>query len=615
MKLSFFADKYDSEPTNVELTFDDLPGVLQAEASSDKETAPLWSPSDMQGGKTEGHVQSVEALALDFDGVEPPWYKLNAWSYFAHTTHSHTPDDPHWRVVVELAEPGDPKAWKAQFKAKMAMHDFQMDTKCCNPNRSFFVPPPDAEWRTNEGWAASMPPPSAVVELERQDMSENADGLLSDGSLFWPNVEAMMRSMPPSISGDDGHGRLFDAACTLRSSFRLNFEASMRALRIFNARCKPEWTEAELAHKVEQAASDRLHQPGALVPPAAAAQLRAASGHVPTPPAPETPASPLWQPAALLVGLVTRVEYLCKDLGIRDGRPSLWTADARCGKSTLAASVALAVASGRKLWGKLSVVQGDVCYVAGEDMEGIGRIWKRLALDQKITIPDALHITNQLRLAGPNCDEGKLRAVLEAHKLVIFDTLRSLSREAGIEENDPRFADGLYLLDRVSEGTGCCCVVLHHNNKSGRSNGTAALFGAAGNHLEFTRDEDGSGPLMGFAVGTRDGLRIPTFELEMKTRTCPPPPDDPDSDGIRFEYHTKAGAQKVAPLVDKLAHKLYERLQKADRWMPRAELIHDLPGKTNEIAAAMMELEGKVGFQMNGRVQQYHWNPKMEPKS
>lgn len=617
MKLSFFSDKYDSEPTNVELDFSELPDVLRAEASADKETAPLWSPSDMQGGKTEGHTKSVEALALDFDGVEPPWYRLNAWNYFAHTTHSHTPDDPHWRVVVQLAEPGDPKTWKAQFKAKMRMHDFEMDSKCCNPNRSFFVPPPDAEWRVNEGWAASMPEPSAAVELERRlDLDANEDGLLSDGSLFKPAIEAMMRSMPASVSGDDGHGRLFDAACTLRSSFRLNFEASMEALRIFNQRCKPPWSEAELAHKVEQAAGDRLHPPGSLVPLAVQQQLREAAGYVPPPPQPEPEAPALWARASILVGLVTKVEYLCKDLGIRDGRPSLWTADARCGKSTLAASVALAVATGKPLWGKLKVQQGDVCYVAGEDMEGIGRIWKRLALDQSIAIPDSLHITDALRLTGPNCNEDHILQVLKAHKLVIFDTLRSLSREAGVEENDPRFADGLYTLDRLGAGTGCCMVVLHHNNRSGNSNGTAALFGAAGNHLAFRRDEETGSPLTGYAVGTRDGLRVPSFELELRTNTKPPadPKGDPDSDGIRFEYRTKDTVTRQ-PNVDKLAVRLYDRLQKADKWLTRTELLHDLPGKSNDIQSALATLEERIGFKVEGRVYMYHWNPKMSPKS
>jgi len=616
MKLSFFTNKYDSEPQNGEVDFADLPDLLRGEASADKETAALWSPSDMQGGKTEGHTKSVEALALDFDGAEPPWDQLAAWNFFAHTTHSHTPADPHWRVVVELAEPGDPKTWKAQFKAKMAMHDFEMDSKCCNPNRSFFVPPPDAEWRVNDaGWAASMPTVAAAEAQEhRQDFAENVDGLLSDGALFWPDVEAMMRSMPASVSGDDGHGRLFDAACTLRSSFRLTFEASMKALRIFNSRCKPSWSEAELAHKVEQAAHDRQHQPGSLVPAHAKDTLRLAAGVVPAPPPVEQPAM-LWVSAAALVGQVTRVEYLCKELGIRDGRPSLWTADARCGKSTLAASVALAVASGRPLWGKLKVGKGDVLYVAGEDLEGVARTWKRLALDQQISIPDGLHVTDILRLAGPKCNFDHLRQALSAHKLVIFDTLRSLSREAGVEENDPKFADGLYTLDKAAEGTGCNVIVLHHNNKSGRSNGTAALFGAAGNHIELTRDEE-TCVTKGYAAGTRDGLSLRSFQVEANLNSTPAPPDDPDSTGIKLAYSALAATdRKSTPKVARMAHQLYDRLQKADRWLTRAELIHDVAAKPGEINEAMSLLEDRVGFQMNGKSPQYHWNPKMSPKS
>lgn len=167
----------------------------------------------------------------------------------------------------------------------------------------------------------------------------------------------------------------------------------------------------------------------------------------------------------------------------------------------------------------------------------------------------------------------------------------------------------------MSQGTGCCIVVLHHNNKSGRSNGTAALFGAAGNHLEFQRDEEG--PMQAYAVGTRDGLKITPFELEMKTRTKPPadPQGDPDSDGIRFEYRPREGASKVSPVVSKLGHKLYARLKDADRWLTRVELLHDLGGKKPEVDAAMAELQDKVGFQINGKSQMYHWNPAMSPKS
>jgi hypothetical protein len=230
VKLSFFSDKYDSEPQSTEVAFADLPGILRQVASDDKETAPLWSPTLMEGGKTLGHTKSVEALALDFDDGEPPWDKLAGWTYFAHTTHSHTPEAPRWRVVLELDEPAEVATWKNRFKAKCAMHALTQDPACCNANRSFYVPPPGAEWRENEGRPASMPHPTdETVERELADLDENADGLLSDGEKFWPAVERLMKTLPPSVSGDGGDDRLFEAACILRSSFRLTPEAAFKA--------------------------------------------------------------------------------------------------------------------------------------------------------------------------------------------------------------------------------------------------------------------------------------------------------------------------------------------------------------------------------------------------
>jgi hypothetical protein len=617
MKLSFFASKYHSDPEAGELDFADLPGFLRDNAEADKETAALWSPSDMQGGKTVGHTKSVEALALDFDHVEPPWARLSGWSYFAHTTHSHTPEDPHWRVVVELEEPGDPATWKTQFKVKMQQHGFEMDPSCCNPNRQFFVPPPGAHWVENEGRPAKMPPAGAALQQETGDRAENHDGLLSDGALFWPDVERMMRSLPPSISGQGGDDRLFEAACVLRSSFRLTPEAAMRALRDhFNPRCKPPWDEERLAHKVREAVHDTQNVPGELVPPGARAALRAKAGYVEPPPDPPAPAvvepAP-WRPATSWVALVTKVDYLSKDLGIRDGRPSLWTADARCGKSTLAASVAFAAAAGRKLWGHLDVGPGcDVLYVAGEDLEGVARVWKRLERDQKCGVPSRLNMSQRLPLAGPAFDATVWTRAMKEHKLVIVDTLRSMSSGSGVDENDAAFADGLYALEACAQGTGCCVIVLHHNNKQGKSNGTAALFGAAGNHLEMTREAGQD--LHCYAAGTRDGLKIRSFTVKYTGGTAPAPEEDPDSDGLRLEYEMLAeDAQKVAADVGRAVKVMFERLREADRWLTKLEMSHDI--SAGVLKEALPLLQGQIGFQASGGKPMYHWNKAMEPKS
>ena len=63
-----------------------------------------------------------------------------------------------------------------------------------------------------------------------------------------------VRKMAPSIQGQRGHDRLFAAAMTLRERFDLDAEG-IRAglLEEFNPRCKPEWSDKEIEHKVNEA--------------------------------------------------------------------------------------------------------------------------------------------------------------------------------------------------------------------------------------------------------------------------------------------------------------------------------------------------------------------------
>lgn len=59
---------------------------------------------------------------------------------------------------------------------------------------------------------------------------------------------------PPAISGDGGHNTTFRIACNLGPGFNLDEETTLRLLReVYNPSCEPEWSEAELRHKVEDA--------------------------------------------------------------------------------------------------------------------------------------------------------------------------------------------------------------------------------------------------------------------------------------------------------------------------------------------------------------------------
>lgn len=61
-------------------------------------------------------------------------------------------------------------------------------------------------------------------------------------------------TMPPAISGQDGHSRTFAVACALVKGFGLSGDPALSLLREWNAtHCEPAWTERELAHKIESA--------------------------------------------------------------------------------------------------------------------------------------------------------------------------------------------------------------------------------------------------------------------------------------------------------------------------------------------------------------------------
>src|SRR5438128_1254521 len=57
---------------------------------------------------------------------------------------------------------------------------------------------------------------------------------------------AYAATMDPAIEGKDGDPRTFRAACNVGHDFDLSVEDTLEALRDWNARCRPPWTEEGL---------------------------------------------------------------------------------------------------------------------------------------------------------------------------------------------------------------------------------------------------------------------------------------------------------------------------------------------------------------------------------
>lgn len=63
-------------------------------------------------------------------------------------------------------------------------------------------------------------------------------------------ARAYLARVDGARAGERGHNRTFRAACALTQKFGLNFDEAWPLLAEWNLRCEPEWTLAELRHKL-----------------------------------------------------------------------------------------------------------------------------------------------------------------------------------------------------------------------------------------------------------------------------------------------------------------------------------------------------------------------------
>src|SRR5690348_5479553 len=63
-----------------------------------------------------------------------------------------------------------------------------------------------------------------------------------------------VEELPPAIDGKGGHNTTFVVACVLVNGFMLDFADAKVIMREYNKRCRPPWSDADLDHKLRDAA-------------------------------------------------------------------------------------------------------------------------------------------------------------------------------------------------------------------------------------------------------------------------------------------------------------------------------------------------------------------------
>ena len=125
------------------------------EENPEKVSGALWSPVEYDPGTTRGNrnVRFVEALVVDMDGEAFDHARLDGLEWFAYSTYSHRLDDPHYHLVLPLAEKVPASLWRVVWGELHDRIGLVGDPQTKDPARIFYLPQhaPDQPFEFHEG--------------------------------------------------------------------------------------------------------------------------------------------------------------------------------------------------------------------------------------------------------------------------------------------------------------------------------------------------------------------------------------------------------------------------------------------------------------------------------
>lgn len=188
------------------------------------------------------------------------------------------------------------------------------------------------------------------------------------------------------------------------------------------------------------------------------------------------------------------IPWVVQGLEISPGAPTLLAGVGFSGKTLLAQSLVLSVASGRRAFGAHPVRQGRAIHLDYE--QGATTSWCRYQrLGRATGITDLADLADlrfgpMPRLALDRSDTSWLEWLCAGATLLVIDSLRAAAPT--LDENSSEMRRPLDVLTRVSEATGCAVVVIHHGRKpreddrgsgAAQIRGSGAIFDACSNVL------------------------------------------------------------------------------------------------------------------------------------
>lgn len=288
-----------------------------------------------------------------------------------------------------------------------------------------------------------------------------------------------LAKITPAVSGQKGSKTTFRAACVLvGSKFLLDKKTALKLLAEWNKKCQPEWSEAELNHKIDDAWKKCRSGDGGANDSCDGGQSPAgsgASGGASTP----TAEAFRWEPitSAEFFAADYRPTWLVRRMFVKM-QPVVIGGQKKCLKTSLVTDLAVSLASGTPFLGKFDVYQQQrVAFLSGESGEFTMQETGRRVCAARGIEPAGLGILWGFRLPQLDREEdlAELRKGLERDKVdVLFIDPLYLVLISGLSAKVKKKAEAGNLFDmgplllkvaRACLDVGTTPALVHHFTK------------------------------------------------------------------------------------------------------------------------------------------------------
>ncbi len=185
------------------------------------------------------------------------------------------------------------------------------------------------------------------------------------------------------------------------------------------------------------------------------------------------------------------VKWTLEELGIAPGAVTIIGGAGGGGKTMALQAMLVAIASGRRVWGKFPIEQGRAIHIDYEQGDRITReryqrIANAMGVDLASLPPESFGLATLPRftMKADQATEDTIVRVCAGARVAIIDAFRGAFPEA--RENDSDVRKHLDMLQHASERTGCTMIVIAHSRKASEDKdvrsalrGSSALFDSA----------------------------------------------------------------------------------------------------------------------------------------